>query len=285
MARHRNNVQNSVCGFEEVEMNGKVSIIMPNYNCERFLEETINSVLAQTYKNWELLIVDDCSIDNSVKIIKNYCEKDVRIKLFTNEKNSGAAASRNLALREATGKWIAFLDSDDLWLPEKLEKQLNFMVDNDCKFSYTAYEHVNENKTPLNILVMGPKELSKRKMFRYCYPGCLTVMYDCSDIGVVQVPDEIANGENDYAIWLKVVKFYKCYFLNEVLALYRVRNSSLSHKSKKTKLMRNHYKLFRISEKRSAIVALFCLLRNLWFGFWKKIKYVRKIKSSNYFWS
>lgn len=259
-------------------MYGKVSIIMPNYNCENFLEKTINSVLNQTYSDWELLIVDDCSTDNSVEIIKSYCEKDERIRLFINEENSGAAASRNRALREATGKWIAFLDSDDLWLSEKLEKQLAFMSENGYKFSYTSYEHVDENGEKLHIKVTGPRVLSKRKMFRYCYPGCLTVMYDCSDIGVVQIPDEIANGENDYAIWLKVVKYYKCYYLCEVLSLYRVRNSSLSHKSSKLKLTKNHYKLFKLSEKRSSVGALFCVLRNLFYGFWKKVKYVNKIK-------
>lgn len=259
-------------------MYGKVSIIMPNYNCEKFIEETVNSVLAQTYGNWELLIVDDCSTDRSIEIINSYCEKDERIKLFINEKNSGAAASRNWALREATGKWIAFLDSDDLWLPEKLEKQLNFMVDKGYRFSYTSYEHVDEQSQMMNIMVTGPKVLSKRKMFHYCYPGCLTVMYDCSDIGIIQIPDEIANGENDYAIWLKVVKHYRCYYLSEILALYRVRSSSLSHKSSKLKLTKNHYKLFRVSEERSVIGTLFCVIRNLFYGFWKKVKYVRRLK-------
>ena len=229
-------------------MYGKVSIIIPNYNCENYLGETIDSVLAQTYEDWELLIVDDCSTDNSVEVIQSYCEKDERIKLFVNEKNSGAAASRNRAMREATGKWIAFLDSDDLWLPEKLEKQLSFMTENGYRFSYTAYEHVDDKTEPMNIVVTGPKAVTKRKMFRYCYPGCLTVIYDCSDVGVIQIPDEIANGENDYAIWLKVAKHYTCYFLNEILSQYRVRGNSLSHKSKKTELMRNHYRLFKISE-------------------------------------
>lgn len=259
-------------------MYGKVSIIMPNYNCEKFLEETINSVINQTYTNWELLIVDDCSTDGSVEIIKSYFKKDDRIKLFINETNRGAAASRNWALREATGKWVAFLDSDDLWLPEKLEKQLAFMEENGYKFSYTSYEHVDEQSQNMNIVVTGPQVLSKRKMLRYCYPGCLTVMYDCSDIGIMQIPDEIANGENDYAIWLRVVKYYKCYYLSEVLSLYRVRNSSLSHKSSKFKLIKNHYKLFRISEKRIAIGACFCVLRNLFYGFWKKILFVNRIK-------
>lgn len=257
-------------------MYGKVSIIMPNYNCEKFLPETLDSVIGQTYANWELLIVDDCSTDNSIAVIQSYCDADERIKLFVNEKNSGAAASRNWALREATGKWIAFLDSDDIWLPCKLEKQLAFMVENGYKFSYTAYEHIYESSQRQNIVVTGPKKLSKQKMFRYCYPGCLTVVYDCTDIGVVQIPDEIANGENDYAIWLKVVKHYTCYFLNEILSQYRVRSNSLSHKSKKSKLIKNHYRLFRISERKTAIVACFCVIRNLFFGFWKKVIYVKR---------
>ena len=255
---------------------GLVSIIMPNYNCENFLEETINSVLIQTYTNWELLIVDDCSTDSSVEIIKNYCIKDERIKLFVNDKNSGAAASRNKALREAAGRWIAFLDSDDLWLPTKLETQITFMENNGYKFSYTAYMQVNEETRPLNIFVVGPEKISSKKMFRYCYIGCLTVMYDCSDIGVVQISPEIANGENDYAIWLKVVKKHPCYYIDKVLSLYRVRKNSLSHKHAKLKLIKNHYRLFRISEHRNVLNAMFCTIRNLFFGFWKKVLYVKR---------
>lgn len=257
-------------------MYGKVSIIMPNYNCGKFLGETINSVIDQTYKNWELLIVDDCSTDNSVEVIKSFCEKDERVKLFVNEQNSGAAASRNRAMREASGKWIAFLDSDDLWLEEKLEKQLRFMAENGYSFSYTAYEHIDENTEKLNVVVTGPKKLSKRKMFHYCYPGCLTVMYDCTETGVVQIPDGIGNGENDYAIWLKICKKYTCFYLPEILAQYRVRSNSLSHKSSKVKLAKNIYKLYRISEKKSAVGAWFCMLRNLFYGFWKKLVYVNK---------
>lgn len=260
-------------------MYGKVSVIMPNYNCGKYLEETVNSVINQTYRNWELLIVDDCSTDNSVEVIKNLQSKDDRIKLFINEKNSGAAASRNRAMREASGKWIAFLDSDDLWTPDKLEKQLSFMTEGGYKFSYTAYRQIDENSEPLNVLVTGPKKLTKRKMFKYCYPGCLTVMYDSTETGVVQIPDCIANGENDYAIWLKVVKKYDCMYLSEILAEYRVRQSSLSHRSSKFKLIKNHYRLFKFSEERSAAGAFFCTIRNLFYGFWKKVVYVNKIKN------
>lgn len=254
---------------------------MPNYNCEKFIGETINSVLNQTYENWELLIVDDCSTDNSVETIKSFCDSDDRIKLFVNEQNRGAAASRNLALREATGKWIAFLDSDDIWLTEKLQKQLEFMCDNGYQFSYTAYERIDEQSALLNIKITGPDKVNKRKMFNYCYLGCLTVMYDCTDIGVVQIPDEIGNGVNDYALWLKVAKNYTCYYLKETLSRYRVRGESLSHKSGLLKLINNHYRLFRVSEKRTAIGALLCTLRNMWYGFWKKIHYEKRVGNDN----
>ncbi len=259
-------------------MNETVSVIMPVYNVDRFISETIQSVIDQTYTNWELIIVDDCSTDGTAEIIREYAAKDERIKFLQNEKNSGAAASRNYALRKASGRWIAFLDSDDLWLPRKLEEQIKFMEENDYRFSYTAYEQIDENSMPLNIKVDGPAVLSKRKMFRYCYPGCLTVMYDRSVVGLIQIPDVIANGENDYAIWLKVIKICKCFFLNDVLSLYRVRSSSLSHKSSLFKLIGNHYRLFRISESKSVIGAVFCTLRNLFFGFFKKVKYVKKQK-------
>lgn len=151
-----------------------VSIIMPSYNTADFISETIDSVLNQSYKNWELIIVDDCSTDNTDEIIKKYLS-DQRIRYLKNEKNSGAAVSRNYALREAKGKWIAFLDSDDLWLPEKLELQVNFMKYHNYNFSYTSYEEVDENGNSLNRLVTGPKKITKQGMFAYCWP----LLSDC----------------------------------------------------------------------------------------------------------
>ena len=124
-------------------MNNLVSIIMPSYNTGRFISETIESVLVQTYSNWELIIVDDCSTDNTDEVVKNYLSDD-RIHYIKNEINSGAAVSRNRALREANGKWIAFLDSDDLWEPDKLNKQIAFMENNDYHFSYTNYIQIKK---------------------------------------------------------------------------------------------------------------------------------------------
>lgn len=256
-------------------MYGKVSIIMPNYNCEKFIEQTVDSVLAQTYGNWELLIVDDCSTDNSVEIIKNYCEKDERIKLFINEKNSGAAASRNYALREATGRWIAFLDSDDIWLPEKLQRQLAFMVENGYKFTFTKYRQIDEQSNRLGRVVVGPKMISKRKM-RYCccYLGCLTVMYDADTVGLIQI-DESIRKRNDDAMWLKVRKFADAYYLDELLAEYRVRKGSISHQGK-LDLVKYHYRLYRVGERMCAIKALFYTVKNIIRVFRKKSKYVVK---------
>lgn len=255
-------------------MSDLVSIIMPSYNTEKYIEETIQSVLAQTYTDWELLIVDDCSTDGSVDIINKFVEADNRIKLFVNEKNSGAAFSRNCALREAKGKWIAFLDSDDLWMKEKLEKQIAFMVSNGYDFSYTDYEQIDETSMPNGKWITGPKKITKRKMFRYCWVGCLTVMYNAEKVGVIQI-DPSVKKNNDYAIWLKVCKFANCYLLNETLAQYRKRSGSISNRSY-LKLIKWHYRLYRIDEKKNPVSALFMTVRNLFWGVWKKLRYVTK---------
>lgn len=151
-------------------MNDLVSIVTPSYNTARFIAETIESVLAQTYSNWEMIIVDDCSTDDTDTVVKPYLS-DTRIKYLKNEKNSGAAVSRNRALREAKGRWVAFLDSDDLWLPDKLEKQITFMSNGSYHFSYTQYEEIDENSELLGVTVMGPKHISCFGMNNYCWPG------------------------------------------------------------------------------------------------------------------
>ena len=136
---------------------GLVSIVMPSYNTAKYITETVESVLRQTYPFWELIIVDDCSTDETDKLVKPYLA-DARVRYLKNNHNSGAAVSRNHALREAKGKWIAFLDSDDIWLREKLEKQIEFMQANDYHFSYTNYEEIDEESKPLNVFVTGPKK-------------------------------------------------------------------------------------------------------------------------------
>ena len=192
-----------------------VSIIMPSYNTAKYISESIESVLKQTYANWELIIVDDCSTDETDDVVKSYLS-DARIHYLKNEKNSGAAVSRNYALREAKGKWIAFLDSDDLWHPEKLEKQIEFMVNGSYHFSYTNYEEIDEQSNLLRVSVTGPKKITKQGMYNYCWPGCLTVMYNAEIVGLIQLEDIKKN--NDYAMWLKVCRKADCHLLNEQLA-------------------------------------------------------------------
>ena len=203
-----------------------VSIIMPSYNTGRFISETIESVLAQSYSNWELIIVDDCSTDNTDEVIEDYISDD-RIKYIKNDKNSGAAISRNRALREAKGNWIAFLDSDDLWEPDKLQKQISFMKENGYYYSYTNYIEIDEESIPNGKSVTGPKCVTKQGMYNYCWMGCLTVMYDAEAVGLIQIENIKKN--NDYAMWLKVCKKANCYLLNENLARYRKRSGSISN--------------------------------------------------------
>ncbi|EOU1139815.1 glycosyltransferase family 2 protein [Clostridium perfringens] len=251
--------------------NELVSIITPSYNTEKFIDKTIQSVLKQTYKNWEMIIIDDCSTDNTDQIVAKF--NDSRIKYIKNKKNLGAAISRNKALREAKGKWIAFLDSDDLWVPEKLEKQISFMNKNQYSFSYSRYREIDEEGNDLGIEICGPQKINKRIMYNYCWPGCLTVMYDAEKVGVIQIKDIKKN--NDYALWLQVIKKTNCYLCDIPLAMYRKRTGSISNQGY-MKLIKWHYKLFKEIDGRSFIWSLFFTIRNLVFGFWKKVHYVKK---------
>ena len=249
-----------------------VSIIMPSYNCGRYVVETINSVQAQTYSNWELLYVDDCSTDFSIIDVQKLRIDDKRIKILKNDTNSGAAVSRNKALREAKGKWIAFLDSDDLWEPEKLEKQIRFMENHGYSFSYTSYCEIDYDSEETGVLVRGPKRISKAGMFSFCWPGCLTVMYDREKVGLIQIEDVKKN--NDYAMWLKISKIADCFLFDECLAKYRRgRQGSISNHSYFT-LIKWHFRLFRDAEKMNPVSSFFMTLVNLICGVYKKMKYV-----------
>ena len=253
-------------------MSDLVSIIMPSYNTSQYIAETIQSVIDQSYQNWELIIVDDCSTDNTDYVVSKI--NDQRITFLKNKKNSGAAVSRNRALREAKGKWIAFLDSDDLWKPDKLEKQIQFMNKNNYSFSYTNYVEIDVDGNETGVKVTGPKKITKTGMFNYCWPGCLTVMYDASKIGLIQIYDIKKN--NDYAMWLKVCQKADCYLLDEYLAKYRKgRSGSISTHSIKT-MIGWHYKLYHEAEELNSIKSIFNTGRNLIFGFYKKKKYVQR---------
>lgn len=249
-------------------IDGLVSIIMPSWNTGRFIAESIQSVIDQTYENWELIIVDDCSTDNTDEVIATFGDK--RIRCYKNEKNSGAAVTRNKAIGEAKGEWIAFLDSDDLWAPEKLEKQLAFMNSNGYVFSYHDYVKIDEESKPLNIYVTGPDVVTKSKMYNYGYPGCLTFMYSAKAMGLIQIKDIKKN--NDYAILLKLCKKADCHLLKENLAQYRIRKKSISH-DKITKKLKSHYDLFHYCDEQSAPKAFWYACWNMWYGLLKKKKF------------
>ena len=249
---------------------------MPSYNTSSYIQKSICSVLKQSYPYWELIIVDDYSSDNTDDVIIPFL-KDSRIRYLKNPKNYGAAISRNRALREAKGKWISFLDSDDEWLPEKLEKQVKFMQEKGYHFSYTNYVEIDSNENDIQAIVTGPRKITRTGFYNYCWPGCLTVMYDADSIGLIQILDIKKN--NDYALWLKICQKADCYLLNEVLARYRRRRKGSISTNSIVSLIYWHYKLHRDSEKENIVIAMINTGRNLIFGLYKKIYYVKKIKA------
>lgn len=256
-------------------MDELVSIIMPSYNTGSLISQSIESVINQTYSLWELIIVDDNSNDDTDSVVKQYLS-DKRIKYYKNERNCGAAVSRNIALKNASGKWIAFLDSDDLWYPNKLDAQISFMKEKGISFSYTQYCVIDEDSKPTGIIVSGPKHISRTGFYNYCWPGCLTVMYDAEKIGCIQIPDIKKN--NDYAMWLLVSKKADCFLLADVLAKYRKRSGSISNHSY-ISLIKWHYKLYHDADNRSMIMSCFNTARNIFFGLYKKMRYVKRLNN------
>lgn len=217
-----------------------VSIITPSYNSARFIGETIEAIQAQTYKYWELLITDDCSNDNSIDVIRKYMEKDDRIKLFQLEKNSGGGVSRNNSIEKAQGRFIAFCDSDDRWTPDKLEKQIAFMLEKDCAFSYGSYMLCNEEgkETGINICL---KKLTYFRILLDNFVGCLSAVYDTEKIGKVYMPT--IRKRQDWALWISILKKCKVgYGVKQPIGYYRIRTNSVS--SNKWSLIRYHAMLY-----------------------------------------
>lgn len=205
---------------------GLVSIITPSYNCAAYIGETIESIQAQTYDNWELLITDDCSTDNSRDVIQEYVDKDPRIKLFKLDENSGAGVARNNSINAAEGQYIAFCDSDDRWYPEKLSKQVAFMQDENCAMSHTSYMTCDENDHNTGIVICRKFE-TFHSMCKDDKMGFLTVMYDTTKVGKVFMPS--LRKRQDWALKLKVLKI--CNYakgMKEPLAYYRKRSDSIS---------------------------------------------------------
>lgn len=226
-----------------------VSVITPSYNCSAFIKETVESVLSQSYPHWEMIIVDDKSKDDSVYVIQQYVAEDQRIKLIPLSQNIGAAGARNVAIQQAIGDYIAFLDSDDLWLPTKLEEQVSFMQKGNLAFSFTSYSLISEEGTHMDIEVTAPPIVDYKYLIGNTTIGCLTVMLDRQQIQRIEMP--ITQPE-DTALWLSLLKQgHQAYGLQKVLANYRIVRNSTSRN--KVKAAYRYWKLLRSQEKLSLI--------------------------------
>ncbi len=211
---------------EHIE-DGLCSIIMPAYNSEKYIDEAIESVIKQTYKNWELIIVNDASTDGTEKIIKSYQKKDKRIKLISLPKNQGVANARNAAIQNAKGRYIAFLDADDYWEKEKLQEQIRFMKNKNITFSYHDYKLLNTAKNKEKQIKV-PLKLDYNELLKGNTTGsCLTVCIDRKIVDKIYFPDE---KHEDYICWLNTLKNYciEGYSLNKTLGTYRIGKKSIS---------------------------------------------------------
>ena len=247
--------------------NNTVSIITPTYNSQEFIKETIVSIINQTHDNWELLITDDCSSDKTVEIIEEYMKIDERIKLFKLEENSGAGIARNTSIKNAIGTFIAFCDSDDQWLPEKLTTQISFMLKNNLMFTYSSYYTIDASGNRKGM-VTAPSKLTYSMLLRNNYVGCLTAIYNQEKLGKIYMSE--MRKRQDWTLWLKIMDRlkYTC-GIQEPLAIYRIRPNSVS--SKKISLLQITYNLYRKELSMGVIKSIFHLLRYLFYLVKKKI--------------
>jgi teichuronic acid biosynthesis glycosyltransferase TuaG len=238
-----------------------VSIITPTYNSEKFIAETIESVIKQSYTNWEMLITDDCSNDNTIDIVKFYQSKDSRIKIFQLKNNSGAAIARNNSINNSKGRYVAFLDSDDIWLENKLTFQIEFMVKGCYALTYTSYEKFKDNGVFISNIISKNK-LSYNESLKNNYIGCLTAIYDKNILGKILMPN--IRRRQDYALWLKILKQIDyAYGLDIILSKYRVLETSLSKGF--TANLKHTFYLYRNVENFSFLKACFVTIRYLIF--------------------
>jgi teichuronic acid biosynthesis glycosyltransferase TuaG len=254
---------------------GLVSIIIPTFNSEKFILETIQSVQNQTYTNWEMILVDDASTDTTVGIISKLAQVDNRIQLLQLDKNSGTGVARNTALATAKGKYISFLDADDLWKPQKLQKQIDFLITNNLPFTFSFYDCINEAGESLNKRVEVPVRLSYRQLFFCNYVGNLTGIYDVSYFGKIKISS--IRKRQDWMHWLTILKKIKtAEAVPESLAFYRIRDNSIS--TSKFDLIKYNFAVYRRFHGLNWIMALLCMSGFLFTQLLVKPYYSKKIK-------
>jgi teichuronic acid biosynthesis glycosyltransferase TuaG len=247
--------------MEDINNLPLISIITPSYNASLFLPETAESVLSQTYTNWEWLIVDDCSTDGTRIYLEELAKKDQRIKPYFQETNQGAALARNKAIQNAKGKYIAFLDSDDKWVENKLATQIRFMEENDFAFSFTSYRLMEQNGAMTEKVIHAPKKMKYNDLLKNTIIGCLTVMINIEKTGRIQMPN--IRSRQDMALWLSVLKRgFVAYGMPEELAYYRKVQGSIS--SNKVKAAKMNWFVYRKIEKLPVYKAAWCFVNYAW---------------------
>ena len=247
-------------------INNLVSVIMPTYNSSAYVTSSIDSILKQSYTNFELLICDDCSTDNTLEILNHLSKKDSRIRVFKLHKNSGSAVARNYAISESKGRFIAFCDSDDKWLTDKLKIQLDFMLKNNYHFTYSYYI-VNENDT-FKCIRKSPHILNYQTLLKKNYIGCLTAMYDVYFVGKIYMP--LLRNRQDWGFWLLIIQKTKLAFcIDQELGIYSIRSSSISRN--KFKLVKYHYRIYKDVLSFNKLKSLLYLVLNLFYEYKFKI--------------
>jgi glycosyltransferase involved in cell wall biosynthesis len=235
-------------------MGPQISIITPSFNSENFIADTIESVIAQQFQDWEMLIVDDCSTDNSLEISKRYAERNERITAVQLSENSGAAVARNTAITKARGRYISFLDSDDLWLPHKLKTQIEFMTKNKAAFCFSAYHYIDKNGRIFGQCAV-PRQITYRQLLKNPIIGCLTAIYDTQKLGIIEMP--LIRKRQDFGLWLRLLKKTQyAYGIQEPLASYRVHQNSMS--ANKFSAVSYTWSLYRRIEKLPLPASIYC---------------------------
>lgn len=254
--------------------NDLVSIIMLSHNNGKHVKETIDSVKAQTYQNWELLFVDDNSKDDTVHKMLELKGNDKRINVSRSVYDKGLSYLRNKALKEARGRWVAFLDVGDVWAPDKLEVQIKFMEENCYAFSYTKYGLMDKKSRNRDVIIGGKEHINYKDMQKCCWPCYLTVMYDASKVGEMYTRDK--GLYNDYSLWLNVCEKVDCHLLPENLATLRTK-WGLFGKLFLTDKIKWRYDSFRVEEDLNSITAILYTIRNAFYGLVKWFKYVERV--------
>ena len=247
-----------------------VSIITPTFNSVKYIEDTIKSVITQTYSSWEMNIVDDCSTDDTREIVNKWCKKDSRIRLSKLDQNQGASAARNMSLSQASGRFIAYLDADDIWSPQKLEKQVDFMITNNYGFSCTSYEVIEDTGKSLNKEIYMLPQVDYMGFLTNNLLQTVGIMVDTNIVNKKNLVMPSMRRRQDAATWLQILKDgHKCYGMREILAQYRRAENSLS--SNKVKAVKGIWFLYRNVEHLSLPISIYCFVRYAFFAVGKRM--------------